>query len=330
MHDADHIPVLLTHVIEALLPAPPTRHLTLLDCTAGLGGHAAAIAERLPPGSTVILSDLDLANLTHAAARVSKAAATPGTTILTHHGNFASLPHWLKPQSLSADLLLADLGFASPQIDDPSRGLSFLRDGPLDMRFDPSLKPGAGGVGTPGQTAADLVASLSEGDLVQILFEWGEERHARHIARAIVEARTTTRITTTGQLAEIVHFALRGKVPPRQVTGIDPATKTFQALRIAVNDEIGNLFALLDHIEKAARAVKAGKPTWLNPGATLAFISFHSLEDRPVKQSFAGMVKAGLATDATHKGKPMTAGDDELAANHRSRSAKLRAIRLNT
>lgn len=324
MRDADHISVLLAPVIETLLsnrPASLTQPLTYLDCTAGLGGHAAAIAERLAPGSTVILSDLDQANLTHAAARVAQAA--PATAVLTHHGNFASLPHWLSPQSQRADLLLADLGFASPQIDDPARGLSFLRDGPLDMRFDPSR-----GEGANGGTAADLVASLSEADLTQILFEWGEERHARAVARAIVEARKDNRIATTGQLAEVVHAALRGKVPPRQVTGIDPATKTFQALRIAVNDEIGNLFALLDHIEKAARAAKAGKPTWLAPDATLAFISFHSLEDRPVKQVFARLVESGLAREATPKGKPISADDAELAANPRARSAKLRAVRL--
>jgi 16S rRNA (cytosine1402-N4)-methyltransferase len=202
--------------------------------------------------------------------------------------------------------------------------MSFLRDGPLDMRFDPSLRSS----GAKGGTAADLVASLSEEDLAQILYEWGEERHSRAVARGIVEARKGGRIETTGHLADIVRAALRGKVPPRQVTGIDPATKTFQALRIAVNDEIGNLFALLDHVEKAARAVKAGRPTWLRTGATVAFISFHSLEDRPGQQAFAGMVEAGLAQEGTLKGKPLTAGDEELAGNPRARSAKLRAVRL--
>lgn len=300
--------------------------LRYLDCTAGLGGHAEAVCEKLARGSTVILSDLDSSNLAHATDRVSRTAAPQGVAVLSRQGNFASLPHWLIANGLSVDLVLADLGFASPQVDDPSRGLSFLRDGPLDMRFDASTPtPGSGPIGA---TAADLVASLAESDLAQILFEWGEERHSRAIAKAIVESRTSQRITTTGQLAEIVHHALRGKVPPRQVTGIDPATKTFQALRIAVNDEIGNLFAFLEHLQKAARAAKAGKPTWINPGARVAVISFHSLEDRPVKQAFAGIVDAGLADNATPKGKPLTADDDELASNPRARSAKLRAIRI--
>lgn len=379
MRDNDHIPVLLQPVLDVFFatnpPAPSggvargsasaggavlsgaqrtragsqfepegpssiPRPLTLVDATAGLGGHAAAIAQRLPPGSTVVLNDLDSANLTHAAARV--AAAAPSVTILTHRGNFAALPRWLTGQTppLSADLLLADLGFASPQVDNASRGLSFLHDGPLDMRFNTEA----------GTTAADLIASLPEADLAQIIYEWGDERHSRAIARGIVEARKADPITTTARLGEVVRHALRGKVPPREVTGNDPATKTFQALRIAVNDEIGNLMALLDQIEKAAFAAKRApratdhaalgaigavgtKPTnplWLNPGATLAFISFHSLEDRPVKQAFAKLVDSDLADEGTHKGKIVTADDAELAANPRARSAKLRAIRLKS
>lgn len=359
MRDNDHIPVLLEPVLDILFnpPAPSggvargsasaggvglgasvSRPLTLVDCTAGLGGHAAAIAHRLPPGSTVVLNDLDSANLTHAAARV--AAAAPTATILTHRGNFAALPRWLTGQTppLAADLLLADLGFASPQVDNASRGLSFLHDGPLDMRFNPEA----------GTTAADLIASLPESDLAQIIYEWGDERHSRAIARGIVEARKAEPITTTARFGEVVRHALRGKVPPKEVTGNDPATKTFQAIRIAVNDEIGNLHALLDQIEKAAFAAKkasratdhavlgvigAGRvkttaPLWLNPGATIALISFHSLEDRPVKQALAKLVDAELADEATHKGKVITADDAELAANPRARSAKLRAIRL--
>ncbi|MDP1662250.1 MAG: 16S rRNA (cytosine(1402)-N(4))-methyltransferase, partial [Phycisphaerales bacterium] len=215
MRDQDHIPVLLEPVLHVLTPHPPGdaaragRPLTFLDCTAGLGGHAAAIATTLPSASTVILNDLDAANLTHAAARV--AAAAPSIHTLTHRGNFAALPRWLTQQQppITVDLLLADLGFASPQVDNPQRGLSFLHDGPLDMRFNPEA----------GTTAADLIASLPEADLAQIIYEWGDERHSRAIARALVEARKTAPITTTARFGEVVRYALRGKVPPREITG---------------------------------------------------------------------------------------------------------------
>jgi 16S rRNA (cytosine1402-N4)-methyltransferase len=352
VRDSDHIPVLLQPVLDVLCPSrdhhgadrvvdSTSAPLTLLDATAGLGGHAAALAQRLPQGSTVILSDLDAGNLDHAAARVKREA--PHAAVLTHRGNFAALPRWLAGQALSADLLLADLGFASPQVDNPARGLSFLHDGPLDMRLDPSA----------GTTAADLIASLPEADLAQIIFEYGDERHSRAIARALVEARKHAPITTTSGFAEIVRHSLRGKVAPREVTGTDPATKTFQALRIAVNDELGNLMALLDQIEKAARPPSSGSaeegarrsgradegafvpgsgsanaPRWLTPTATVAIITFHSLEDRPVKQSFTKLVEAGRAEAATPKGKPITADEAELHANPRARSAKLRAVRM--
>lgn len=326
MRDDDHISVLLRPVTDLLAPASldRTRPWVYLDCTAGLGGHAAAIAAQLPPGSSVILSDLDSANLAHAAQRVKREAPPPGITVHTHHGNFAALPRWLAAANLSADLLLADLGFASPQVDDPARGLSFLRDGPLDMRFNTGA----------GTSAADLIASLPEEDLAQIIYEYGDERHSRAIARAVVAERKSAPITTTAQFAQIVRGALRGKVPPKEATGIDPATKSFQALRIAVNDELGNLHALLDQIEKCAaghardRREDAEKlpARWLAPDATIAFITFHSLEDRPVKQSFAKLTAAGQAVDVTRK--PVTASDEELSANPRSRSAKLRVITL--
>lgn len=300
-------------------PAPPSLHVpkTYVDCTAGLGGHATAVAQRLAAGSAVVLNDLDEGNLVHASARV--AGAAPGVRVAARHGNFAGLPRWLAEHGLLADLVLADLGFASPQVDDAGRGMSFQRDGPLDMRFDVSVKEGRA-------TAADLVASLPEADLAQVLFEWGEERHARAVARGIVEARKRERIVTTGRLAEIVGEALRGKVPPRQVTGVEPATKTFQALRIAVNDEIGNLMGFLDSVEKGARALRTGKPGWLKPGAVVCVITFHSLEDRPVKQAFAKLVEQGLAREGTVKGKPVSASDEEIRVNPRARSAKMRAV----
>ncbi|MFT3685806.1 MAG: 16S rRNA (cytosine(1402)-N(4))-methyltransferase RsmH [Phycisphaerales bacterium] len=317
MRNEEHIPVMLVEVLAALAPQERTAPSTYTDCTAGLGGHAAAVARQLPAGSTVVLNDLDAGNLEHASARVKE--ASPAVSVHGHHGSFAALPRWMESQQLSADLVLADLGFASPQVDDPQRGLSFLRDGPLDMRFDTR---------TGRATAAELVASLPEADLAQIFFEWGEERHSRAVARGIVDARKRGPLSTTGQLAEVVRLSLRGKVPPREVTGIDPATKTFQALRIAVNDEIGSLMGLLDAVEKGARALRSGKPSWLAPGAVLCVLTFHSLEDRPVKQAFARLVEQGLALEGTPKGKPLAPGDEEVRANPRARSAKMRAIRL--
>jgi 16S rRNA (cytosine1402-N4)-methyltransferase len=299
-----HTPVLLESVVELLAPR---QGQTFLDCTAGLGGHAAAIAARLGPSGTVILNDVDPANLTKA----SETVGALGVRTVSLRGNFADAPRVLAERGLAADMVLADLGFASSQMDDPARGLAFSSDGPLDMRLDPSL----------ATTAADLVASLPESELTRIIGEFGEDRDARRIARKLVEARRERPISTTRQLAELVRQA-SGR---RSAGAIDPATRTFQALRIAVNDELGSLEALLSAVERGAGAA-GGKPGWLNPGARVAIISFHSLEDRPVKRSFAGLVERGLATGLTRR--PVEADERELAANPRARSAKLRAIRL--
>ena len=178
------------------------------------------------------------------------------------------------------------------------------------MRLDPS---GA-------LTAAQFVAAASEHDLARVIDEFGEERHARLVARRIVEARKVGPITTTDQLAGIIRAA----VGPRGSGGIDPATRTFQALRIAVNDELGNLHALMAAIRRGAKPMST--QAWLKPGARIAIISFHSLEDRPVKQAFAELVESGAAEHVVRK--PVTASDDELRQNPRSRSAKLRVIRI--
>lgn len=300
---AGHIPVLIEPVIELLDPQPGR---VFVDATAGLGGHAAAIAPRLGPTGTVVLNDLDPGNLSRAQARVL-AACEPGPTVLCVRGNFADLPAWLNNKGLSADLLLADLGFASTQVDDASRGLSFAREGPLDMRLDPDSPT----------TAADLIARLDERDLADLIYEFGEERASRRIARKIVEARRAAPIATTGQLASIVRRALGGGR-----SRIDPATRTFQALRIAVNDELGSLTALLEAIGLAAR----GESGWLTPGARVGIIAFHSLEDRPVKRAFVALDEAGVATRLTRK--IVRAGDDERAANPRSRSARLRVVQI--
>ncbi|MFN0011279.1 MAG: 16S rRNA (cytosine(1402)-N(4))-methyltransferase RsmH [Phycisphaerales bacterium] len=295
-----HIPVLLHEVLTLLSPQPGQ---TYVDCTAGLGGHAAAVAARLIPGGTMVLADLDASNLARAADRIRTEHAT-ALTLHTFHGSFAGLPHQLAALNLKANLVLADLGFASNQVDDASRGLSFSRDGPLDMRMNPAATT----------TAAHLVASLSETELADIIFNFGEERHSRRVAEAIVRARAQSPITTTAHLADIVRSVVR-RSPGG---GIDPATRTFQALRMAVNDELGNLGALLDAVARPG--------PWLAPGAVVAIISFHSLEDRPVKQAFTRLVAAGAAEDLTPK--PLRAGPSEVASNPRAGSAKLRAVRL--
>lgn len=318
MSESGHIPVLLAETLAALSPREGEVYL---DCTAGRGGHAAAIAPFLGPTGTVVLCDLDAVNLAFAAERVGAIPNPP--RVLTLHASFAQAPRFLVEQGLRADCVLADLGFASTQVDDPARGLSFMRDGPLDMRLNPASGP----------TAADLVASMPEAELVRLIAEYGEERRARAVAAAIVAARrgggggAGGPIRTTTRLAEIVRSVVR-----REPGGIDPATRTFQALRIAVNDELGNLEALLEAVDRGARAAAAGadKPVrqgdgWLAPGARVAVITFHSLEDRPVKRAFAAAAQAGLARDACGVVKATPA---EVAGNPRAGSAKLRAIVL--
>ncbi|MBA4119922.1 MAG: 16S rRNA (cytosine(1402)-N(4))-methyltransferase [Isosphaera sp.] len=324
---AGHAPVMLAETLEAL--GLGTREaqghgahggpLVYLDCTAGLGGHASAVAALLPAGSVVVLVDLDAGNLARAAERVRAAAGGVGgaggqgsagcespVSVRAVHANFAEAPHVMAGLGLRADLVLADLGFASTQVDDAGRGLSFRQDGPLDMRLDRSRGP----------TAAALIAGAEAGELERWLREYGEERHARRIAGAIVAARAQGPIETTGQLAGIV----RGVVP-RGAEPIDPATRTFQALRIAVNDELGSLDVFLEAVSRG----HAGG-AWLARGARVAVVAFHSLEDRPVKRAFGGLVERGLAEAVG--GQPARPSEGEVAGNPRARSAKLRAVRV--
>ncbi len=332
-----HLPVMLTQVLRVLQPAPGE---TYADCTAGLGGHAAAVASAISAtpwdevsqsGATIVLGDLDSGNLRHASGAVSQAAM--GIRLIGLQGNFAQIPYALESRGMKADMLLADFGFASPQVDDAARGFSFMRDGPLDMRMDQ----------TSPTTAAVLVASMSERELTQMIEEYGEEHQARRIAKKLVQERAHTPILSTTHLAELI----RGVVGHRNAGGIDPATRTFQALRIAVNDEIGSINALMAAIAVECRRVidaaigsdsdggsiqKSGRVSgggiggrWLRPGARLAFITFHSLEDRPVKQTLSELIKRGAEdlTDGVER-----ADEVEVATNPRSRSAKLRAIKL--
>ena len=236
----------------------------------------------------------------------------PAASVVAINDAFGRLPGTLVDREIAGDMLLADLGFASTQVDDPARGLSFRREGPLDMRLDPRSPV----------TAGELVNTLPERDLADLIWRFGEDRNARRIARKVVEARRDGPIETTTRLGEIVRSAC----PPGRGGGsrLDPATRTFQALQIAVNDEIGSLEALLGSVVRAARDVSSGVGSWLRPGARVVIISFHSLEDRPVKRAFAAMCDQGLARAITRK--PVRPSEVECERNPRARSAKLRAV----
>ncbi|RMH28215.1 MAG: 16S rRNA (cytosine(1402)-N(4))-methyltransferase RsmH [Planctomycetota bacterium] len=308
--DPDHIPVLHAEVLELLAPRAGE---TLIDCTAGLGGHAGAIAARLGPSGRVVLFDLDPNNLRRAEARV-RAALNPADPASARvdavRANFVQAPAWADRHGVRADMLLADLGFASTQVDDPERGLSFRKPGPLDMRLDPDAPI----------SAAELVNTLPERELGDLIARFGEERHARRIAAKLAAERREAPITTTDRLASIVR-----SVVPRTPGSIDGATRTFQALRIATNDEIGALEALLGSIERVTTR-PTGEQGWLVPGARVGIISFHSLEDRPVKRAFTALTQSGHAEPVTRR--PVVPTEDEQRRNPRSRSAKLRVIRL--
>lgn len=294
-----HIPVLLDEVVGLLSPQPGQ---TCLDGTLGRGGHAEAIIPRLGPGGRYIGLDLDEANRAASLNRLRPVAEAAGVDLVTFHANFAQSAEVLASLGIdSVGLLLADLGFASTQVDDPSRGLSFIEDGPLDMRLDTAAPT----------TAADLIATLGRDELADVIYRFGEERMSRRIARKIVEHRSTQPIQTTRQLADLVRAAYG---PAGRRSRIHPATRTFQALRIAVNGELDALARLL-----------ADLPRLIGAGGIAAIISFHSLEDRPVKQAFAGLAEHGSFEVLTRK--PIRPGEAEARANPRSRSAKLRAAR---
>jgi len=293
---AAHDSVLLSEVVQLLAPAG--RHV-LLDCTVGLGGHAEAMLQAAGPHARLIGIDLDEGNLLAAKRRLAPFA----DRVRLFKANFADVRDVLaEAGAAAADAIIADLGVASNQLDDPQRGFSFAADGPLDMRFDPQA----------GTTAADLIGRLGESELAEIIYKYGQERYSRRIARAIVSARKGRPIERTVSLARIVSGAIpAGARKTRR--GVHPATRTFQALRIAVNDELGNLERLL-----------AALPEMLAVGGRAAIISFHSLEDRRVKVAFADLAAQGRGGILTKK--PVAATVDEKRKNPRSRSAKLRGI----
>lgn len=303
---AGHLPVLSSTLVRLLAPRPGDAYL---DCTLGRGGHALLFGELVGPTGRVVGLDLDQENLAFAGRRLEKA----GISAHLLHSSFAWGPSLLQSRGESFDLLLADLGFASTQIDDPRRGLSFSGSGPLDMRYDRSSGP----------TAAELLGRWSERELAEVIGKLGEEPLAAKIARVITQARRKSPVAETQQLAELVRTAYG---PRARHSRLHPATRTFMALRIAVNDELNALSTLLSEIARAAEEIAAGKATWLRPGARVGVISFHSLEDRLVKHAFADMAARALAARLTRR--PAIADDVELAENPRARSAKLRVIRV--
>lgn len=288
-----HLPVMPAEVLEVLAPAPGQ---TIVDATVGAGGHALLLAERMGPEGRLIGLDRDPLMLERARGRL---AAAPCKVTLVH-ASFDRLREVLDEQQIAAaDGVLADLGISSDQLDAAERGFSFQQSGPLDMRMDPE----------EGEPAANLVNRLSERDLADLIYRYGEERFSRRIARRIVEARRQTPLTSTDQLAELVRRCVPRPKGRRHM--IDPATRVFQALRIAVNDEMGTLERFL-----------AVLPRSVQPGGRAAVISFHSLEDRQVKQAFRIRELWEVLTR-----KPVQAGEEEVRDNSRSRSAKLRAAR---
>jgi 16S rRNA (cytosine1402-N4)-methyltransferase len=291
-----HVPVLLEHVLHILGPQPGQ---TFVDCTLGLGGHSVAILQRIAPDGRLIGIDFDPANLS--LARQKLAAVKDGRFDL-FQTNFAALPTVLQQAGANqVDGVLADLGVASTQIDDPARGFSYRKPGPLDMRMDP----------TRGQPASALVNRLSERELAEALLELGDETDARQIARLIVERRREQPITTTEQLMAIVCEARDFTLHRAAGAKLHPAARTFQALRILVNRELANLDRLL-----------AVLPDILKSGGVAAIISFHSGEDRRVKQAFRDGVRGGIYGEVSDE--PMIADETEQRQNPRSRSAKLR------
>ena len=299
MSRPQHVPVLLDEVLQYLNVRPGG---VIVDATVGLGGHSAEIARRLGATGRLICFDrdaqaMDLAKARLDEVRVEVGEAMPAVVFETRA--FSELDSAIAPGSL--DGLLADFGVSSLQLDEAQRGFSFRLDAPLDMRMDRRR----------GETAEQVVNREDENELADLIYEFGEERRARAIARAIVRARP---IRTTAELAGIVSAVAR----PMKGEKIHPATRTFQALRIRVNDELGEIRSLL-----------ASAPSLLKPGGRLATISFHSLEDRLVKDALREAGRDRIFAVLTKK--PVVADEQEQMRNPRSRSAKLRAAeRLGT
>ena len=282
-------------VAEVLEHLAPARGGLFVDCTVGLGGHARAL---LDAGASRLLGlDRDRAALEIA----RQALSSYGDRVELVHSDYRELPTVLEHRHIDAvDGVLADLGVSSMQLEAPGRGFSFRRDEPLDMRMDRST----------GMTAADMLASVDERTLADVIYEFGEERHARRVARSIVEEARSRRIETTGRLADIVRRA----IPRKGYSRIDPATRTFQALRIWVNRELEGLDGFV---------MNAGRR--LKPAGRLVIITFHSLEDRIVKHTLRAAQSAGEIGLQVLTKRPVVPSEAEVERNVRARSAKLRA-----
>jgi 16S rRNA (cytosine1402-N4)-methyltransferase len=297
--ERSHVPVLLAETLEGLRVVEDGIYL---DSTYGRGGHARAVLARLGPHGRLLVMDRDPDAIADAERELGR-----DPRVAIRHATFAGLADWTQTAG-GLDGVLFDLGVSSPQLDEPARGFSFQADGPLDMRMDP----------TRGVSAADWLNGAGEAEIADVLWRLGEERMSRRIARAIVAARAAAPLTTTRQLADLV-----AKTIGHRERNKHPATRTFQALRIHVNDELGELE---QGLEAATRRLK--------PGGRLAVISFHSLEDRVVKRFIRGeeapRVRRGLPkpdlapSPLVAVGKAIFASEDEIAVNPRARSAVLR------
>ncbi|HRX83774.1 MAG TPA: 16S rRNA (cytosine(1402)-N(4))-methyltransferase RsmH [Phycisphaerae bacterium] len=295
-----HVPVLLEEVLEHLAPAPGD---VVVDCTLGHGGHAARLLERIGPEGRLIGLDIDRVQMQRTAQRL----AAPNVAVRRSH--FAGVAKVLAAEGLDgADVVLADLGVSSMQLDDPARGFSYKHDGPLDMRMDDRLP----------RTAADVLAALAGEELAAHLRELADEPHAERIARAIVRRREQTPITTTRQLTQIIVEATGQRAGAtaagRDAGALHPAARTFQALRILVNDEMGGL-------EQFLRVV----PYCLRPGGRVGIISFHSGEHRRVDDALRRARAAGVYAAVADA--PVRPGGVEVGGNPRARSAQLRWAR---
>ncbi len=283
----EHTTVMRDEIVQAIAPRPGGVYL---DATLGGGGHTVALLEA-EPKARIVAFDRDPTAI--AAARERLAPVADRVTLV--HAAFSSVREQLEAVGLArVDGVVADLGVSSPQLDDPERGMSFRREGPLDMRMDPES----------GETALELLERLSDDELANVIYQYGDERRSRRIARSIKKALAVGELRTTLDLRRAIVRA----VGPARVGGIDPATRAFQAIRIAVNGELEELERLL-----------ASLPEFVAEGGIVAILSFHSLEDRLVKRAFAGP-----GWDRLTK-KPMSPSDEERAQNARARSAKLRA-----
>jgi 16S rRNA (cytosine1402-N4)-methyltransferase len=286
-----HVPVLLNEALQYLDPKPGAR---FIDATLGAGGHTRELLERTQPDGQVLAIDQDESALSNAKAMLESF----GSRVIFVHSNFRAVGKIAEEHGfLSCDGILADVGISSMMVDDPSRGFSFMREGPLDMRMDR----------TQELTAADVVNTYSEKEIADILYTFGEERRSRPIARSIFRSRPLQQTT------DLVRAIERVSGGPRHGQ-IHPATRTFQALRIYVNDELGSLESFLDSSMTVVRS-----------GGRVVVISFHSLEDRIVKQKFRASTVSGRVLTK----KVVTATDEEVRSNPRARSAKLRAWEKN-